>query len=196
MRQEDALDPPDDFKVVAVGDSGVGKTSIVLRYSTGGFSPTTQTIGAAYVKCVVGHDTGPITLNVWDTAGQEKFQSLIPLYLRSADACLIVFDATRSNNAQSLDKLYQYINDILGTNVYVVLCGNKYDLVTEDSDPEHIVDWASDRNMHYFKTSAKTGQGIDTLFYDIASALAARGTRVTETSRLPPDSQSDADKCC
>jgi small GTP-binding protein len=185
----------DDYKVVAVGDSGVGKTSIVTRYSTGAFQTPKETIGAAYVKCVVGRPGGPVTLNVWDTAGQERFQSLIPLYLRSAQACIIVFDLTRSNNIQSLNNLYRYINDILGSNVYVVLCGNKCDLEPNCSETEIIEQWADEKNISYFRTSAKSGEGIETLFIDIASKLEERESRVTQIAPVAAP-QGESGQCC
>jgi small GTP-binding protein len=183
------------FKVIALGASGVGKTSIVQRYSSGIFQPnSTQTIGAAYVKCVVPLSTGEITLNVWDTAGQEKFQSLIPLYLHGADACVIVFDLTSPSPIGSLDKLYAYVKDNLDPNVYVVLCGNKIDLIT--TEPEGVTEWSLAREISYFTTSAKTGQGIDALFFAVADGV--RNTKESVPITLPSSRQSKEPEtgCC
>ena len=83
-----------EYKVVMVGDSGVGKTSLVEKFYSGGFNEAQHTtVGAAYVKCLVSlNDKTSVTLNLWDTAGQERFQSLIPLYLRNALGLIFVFD--------------------------------------------------------------------------------------------------------
>jgi Ras-related protein Rab-5C len=194
----DVLDAkePSTYKVIALGASGGGKTSIVQRFSSGVFHPdAVQTIGAAYVNCVVPLETGPVTLKVWDTAGQEKFQSLIPLYLRGADACMIVFDLAVPTPTDSLDKLYGYVKDHLDPNVFLVLCGNKFDLIS--TEPENVSAWAAARDISYFKTSAKTGQNINELFF--ALAAGARDTKEGIPVTVPasrPGRRSEHDNAC
>jgi Ras-related protein Rab-5C len=165
------------YKVIAVGPTGVGKTSIVHRYSTGFFQEAQETIGAGYIKCDVELDSGNVTLNLWDTAGQEKFQSLIPLYLRGAHACIIVFDLTDNASVDAVDKLYNYVQSNLDDTVFIVICGNKTDLFDKVKDPPGIVDWTKSKKLMYFRTSAVTGEGIDALFIAVA-----RGVHETEAN--------------
>ena len=84
---------PESFKVCIIGESGAGKTSLLNRYITGMFTDDYKpTISASFMAAheIVGDHT--ITLNIWDTAGQEKFQSMMPLYMRNVDCVLLVFD--------------------------------------------------------------------------------------------------------
>jgi small GTP-binding protein len=164
-------DEPACYKVIAIGGTGVGKTSLVQRYFTGDFRQQKQTIGAAYVKCVVPLASGPVTLNVWDTAGQERFQSLIPLYLRGADACVLVFDITEAEPTGALDRLYSYVRANLDSGVYVVVCGNKLDLLAGRAEPDCVAAWAGAKQILYFTTSAASGQGVDELFRAVAEGV-------------------------
>jgi small GTP-binding protein len=174
MDDEGLLNERSAYKVIVVGGTGVGKTSIVQRYSTGVFHEQEQTIGAGYLKCVVSLESGEVSLNVWDTAGQEKFQSLIPLYLRGADGCILVFDLTNPSPTESLDNLYKYIQNHMEEKMFVVLCGNKFDLVSSGSEPSGVVSWAALHELDYFKTSAVTGQSIDELFIAVARGVKAQ----------------------
>jgi Ras-related protein Rab-5C len=159
------------YKVITLGKAGVGKTSIMQRYTSGSFQQSEETIGAASIKCAVDLTSGPVPLNIWDTAGQEKFQSLIPLYLHGADACLIVFDLTGPSVTQTVDKFFNDIKAHLNSNVLVILCGNKCDLLAKDQEPVEIAEWAQEKQIQYFITSAVSGQGIDELFLAIAAGV-------------------------
>ncbi|EAX89832.1 small GTP-binding protein, putative [Trichomonas vaginalis G3] len=147
-----------EFKVVTVGDSGVGKTSLVKRFSDGVFTEgAATTIGAAYVKVDVVIANSPICLNIWDTAGQERFQSLIPLYLRSAQACIIVVDISQKDAVSNLNVLFENFKDILPQDICLVLAGNKKDLVP-DYDPTPLLGWADKNKMSCIFTSAKSAE--------------------------------------
>jgi small GTP-binding protein len=190
------MDDPDEpacYKVIAIGGTGVGKTSIVQRYFTRDFQQPKQTIGAGYIKCVVPLVNGPVTLNVWDTAGQERFQSLIPLYLRGADACVLVFDLTDTDPIDSLDKLYNYVQSNLDSSVFVVVCGNKLDLLVGSEEPASVAAWADSKQVLYFTTSALNGQGIDELFRAVAEGVreGKEGVRIS----VPPE-RSQKNDCC
>ena len=160
---------PDQYKVVTVGESGVGKTSIVRRFAEGVFEENMpSTIGAAYVKVSVNVDNTSVLLNVWDTAGQERFQSLIPLYLRSANACLVVTDISSGSYLQQLENITQNLKAIMPENVNLIVVGNKRDKVPSDFDFSPLIDWAAKNKMSYSIVSAKTGENIDFLFKEVA----------------------------
>merc|ERR1711862_508021 len=96
-------------KVVVIGDSGAGKTSVVLSYCRNEFSTSVaSTIGAAFLKHTVTLPEGDeLELQIWDTAGQERYQALAPMYYRGAKICLIVFDITVPNALDNVKKWYQ-----------------------------------------------------------------------------------------
>jgi Ras-related protein Rab-5C len=189
----DSQEDDRSYKVIAVGPAGVGKTSIVHRYSTGFFQEAEQTIGVSYIKCDVELVSGSVTLNVWDTAGQEKFQSLIPLYLRGADACIVVFDIRNANSVDEVDRLYNHVHSNLDDDVFIVLCANKVDLVDRIKDPPGIIAWTTSKKIQYFRTSAVTGEGIDALFYAVASGVHETEANAPMTT---PTAQVKASGCC
>ena len=161
-----------EFKVVMVGDSGVGKTSLVEKFYSGGFNEQQHTtVGAAYVKALVQLDDATnVTLNLWDTAGQERFQSLIPLYLRNAFGIIFVFDLTGENQIQMLDTIYASLQDQLTDEIQILLCGNKVDL-RDDFDLGPFKAWAEKHGTTLMITSAKTGIGVKDLFFEIANKI-------------------------
>jgi Ras-related protein Rab-22 len=88
---------PREVKVVLLGDTGVGKSSLVLRFVTNNFKPYSEsTIGASFMSKMIMVQGKPIKFQIWDTAGQEKYHSLAPMYYRGAAAAIIVYDITRS----------------------------------------------------------------------------------------------------
>lgn len=159
-----------EFKVVLIGDQAVGKTSLLKRYVTGGFydceAPTVAT--GAFVQHEVNVDLNPVILNLWDTAGQEKYNALIPSYVKGADGVIMVYDLTNPTAAAGLERIYRFIWEITDT-AQLFVCGNKNDLpVTSE---ESVATWAETYNLSVFQTSAKTGDGVDELFSTVATSL-------------------------
>lgn len=166
-----------EYKVVMLGDSGVGKTSLIDKFFLGVFENTVaSTVGAAYIKKTIQLENQKVILSIWDTAGQERFQSLIPLYMRNARALVFVFDVTAQNSLQSLKLLYNSLNDQITPDMVGILCSNKIDLVDElHLDLTNFKEWANEHNMELVKTSAKTGQGVQELFKQVATLIIEKG---------------------
>ena len=166
------MKPKQEYKVIMMGDSGVGKTSIIQRFSTHTFDYSMETtIGASFISKVIPTQFGNATLNIWDTAGQEKYKSLLSTYSRGAQAAILVFDLTIPSSFQDinkwLDELYKYCKQ---EDVLLFLVGNKSDL--EIAIPEASAEkWAKDHRCLYIRTSAENGKGIKELFDSVASLL-------------------------
>jgi small GTP-binding protein len=170
------------FKAVLLGDSGVGKTSIVTRWTTGMYQRISNpTVGANHQRKRIVVDDNEVDLFIWDTAGQEQFQSLTPLYARSA--CVAILTASIVDQ-DSFDNLAQW-TDILGSATDevppIVLAVNKCDLreSARMTDEKIETTYATKFAGHFF-VSALTGEGIDNLFMFAAQlgyryALANRG---------------------
>ena len=163
------------YKVILVGDTGVGKSSIVHRYIYGKKPPTMRpTIGAAYYLKEYTIDNKTIRINIWDTAGQEKFRSLVNIYYKQTKGCVCVFDITRRNSFENLNhwignyKRYCNIN-----NGKVIVVANKCDYdkslwcVTEDE----IIQLCQEHDCQYVFTSSFNGQGIDEIFIKIIEEI-------------------------
>jgi small GTP-binding protein len=162
-------------KVVLLGDTAVGKTSVIRRLQGFDFSAeVVPTIGAAYG--IINLQQGPIKL--WDTAGQETFRALTPMYYRSAHLVLLVFAVNLRETFLSLPAWIKEIQEQAQA-PGLILVGNKID-TRRDSDPKDCVDsaeaatFAEGQGAEYLETSCKTGEGIDTLLGFMADAAYRR----------------------
>ena len=113
------------FKLVFIGDSGVGKTSLVDRTVKNCFTENTDyTIGAAFQKYIFRLDTDTtITYNIWDTAGQERYRSLGPIYYRGSDAAILVYDITNNESFENIEAWIHNLKCILGSDIVLALVG-------------------------------------------------------------------------
>jgi small GTP-binding protein len=162
---------PPKLKVVLVGDAKVGKTSILLRLSTGSFRASLPpTVGVAFQNHLMVSSTGSSLLHIWDTAGQEQYRSLAPMFFRSADVAVLVFDLTERDSFSNLDQWVTELTTNGPPNMKVVLAGNKcdkaHDVIIERVDADR---FRADHSLAaYFETSAKDGSGIAELFGFVA----------------------------
>ena len=158
-------------KVIVLGNSSVGKTSIILRFYKGMYYDENQpTIGASYVKKQVKVNNKTIELHLWDTAGQERFRSIIPMYMRGCSAVLFICSMDSPESVQELDVW----KDILEKNqpgirsIFVVL--NKCDL-NDQSLYKEALEYSKKNDFLFYQTSAKTGMGIEELFAKVAEEI-------------------------
>jgi Ras-related protein Rab-1A len=163
------------FKIILIGSSSVGKSSILQRYIQKVFNESYScTIGVDFFMKSLDIGDKSIKLQLWDTAGTEKFRSITTGYYRGANAAFVVFDLTSKPTFDCLDEwiqnYYKYSNPDSEKNV--VLIGNKSDLVNRrEVNEEDIEKFANNNNLMYFETSAKDGKNIDECFYFIAEKL-------------------------
>ena len=163
------------FKIILIGSSGVGKSSILQRYIQKVFSDSYScTIGVDFFMKSIDIGDKSIKLQLWDTAGTEKFRSITTGYYRGANAAFVVFDLTSKASFNSLNEwienYYKYSNPDSEKNV--VLIGNKSDLVDKrEVTQEEIEKFAKDNHIIYFETSAKDGKNIDECFHFMAEQL-------------------------
>ena len=186
------------YKVVLIGSSSVGKTSIVIRFSKNVFTGGQEsTIGAAFISRDIQTEQGSVSLHVWDTAGQERYRSLVPKYSQGASAIIIVYDVTDQESfIQAQDWYDQAVQNHPGRVVWF-LVANKCDLPAQ-VDAEKAKEYAESKNMQYIETSAKTGQNIQELFVQIAN-LVPKLPSDTSTQGLDLNTQPSKEekkKCC
>ena len=169
------------FKSIVVGDGGVGKTALTLRFSKDFFTEDYKmTIGVDFHVKTITINTldGPIRakLQLWDTGGQERFSSIRPMYYRGSLGAVLVFDLT---NAASFEHLPQWIEEVranLKTEIPLLLVGNKSDLIDHRMvSLEEINNFTRDFNLYYMETSAKTGDGVGDCFYILACLMIGQG---------------------
>ena len=154
------------LKVVLLGDSGVGKTSIVTRYTTGVVSTSVKpTVGAAFVTKEINVDNKEFELLIWDTAGQEVYRGLAPIYYRSSGIAIIVFDVTRPETYKSVSYWISELKLNVDIKPIIVVCANKVDKEGPKFPDEEVAQkYASENGAIYIETSALSGLGIDRMF--------------------------------
>jgi len=158
-------------KLMLIGESGVGKSSITTRYLDDDFDMNyLSTIGVDF-RIITLNLNGKITkLQVWDTAGQERYRTITNSYYRGADGIILVFDLT---NYESFHNISIWLNDIQHhclDNVQLILVGNKSDLVSSRAiSKDEIEEFSRFHHMVYFETSAKEDQNIQECFIELAS---------------------------
>mmetsp|Transcript_12635 Transcript_12635/g.22932 ORF Transcript_12635/g.22932 Transcript_12635/m.22932 type:complete len:206 (+) Transcript_12635:83-700(+) len=168
------------LKVIILGDSGVGKTSLMNRYVHQKFSSQYKaTIGADFLIKNVPVDTKMTTLQIWDTAGQERFQSLGVAFYRGSDCCVLVFDVTDSKSFANLDNWKKEFLNYAGDNQsaadfpFVVL-GNKCDMNARQVTKTQAQEWCELNKIPYFETSAKENTNVEQAFETVARRALER----------------------
>jgi len=164
------------YKLVLLGDTSVGKSSVVGRFVKNEFLEYQQpTIGAAFLTQTVDLGTHVCKFEIWDTAGQERYRSLAPMYYRGAGAACVVYDITNKLTFAGAKKWIQELQNQGDPDVVIALCGNKSDLnVSRKVTAEEARDYADQQGILFYETSAKTGANIQEAFRSIAEKLPSQ----------------------
>ena len=161
------------IKLVMLGESGVGKTCVITIYTTGKFSEFAKpTIGAAFLTKEVKFNDTNFDLMIWDTAGQEEYRGLAPMYYRNASVAIVMFDVTNEATFDAIDYWLKDLNDNAGTDINIVLCANKIDKSEDRIQEARIMEFARAHGTSYVETSALTGEGVDMLFQEAVKSFA------------------------
>ena len=171
------------LKIVLVGESGVGKTSIITQYIDNIFQKDQQsTIGGTFSTKTIKCGNGKILkLEIWDTAGQERYRSVTKLFYKDANAAILVYDIT---NKFSFEEIQNYwfgqVKDSAPENIIIAIVANKLDLYENEQVDETIArKYAQDNNALFASTSAKNTSGIEDLFIEIAKIYSGSDSALT-----------------
>eukprot|EP00026_Physarum_polycephalum_P017848 Phypoly_transcript_19206.p1 GENE.Phypoly_transcript_19206~~Phypoly_transcript_19206.p1 ORF type:complete len:226 (+),score=37.52 Phypoly_transcript_19206:25-678(+) len=179
--------PVAEFKVLLVGDGATGKTTFIKRHLTGAFERKyIPSIGAEVSPLTFYTSRGPVRLNVWDTAGQEKFGALRDVYYIQSNACILFFDVTDRVTYRNVPVWYRDVDRVCGR-VPIVLVGNKVDTKDRKVKAKQIT-FHRKKNIHYFDLSARTNYNIDKPFVRILRDLTGdQGLELTEEPAHAPE---------
>ncbi|KAJ3275614.1 GTP-binding protein [Terramyces sp. JEL0728] len=163
-------------KVLLIGDSGVGKSCLLMRFCSDEFTPSfITTIGIDFKVRTVDVDGKRIKMQIWDTAGQERFQTITSSYYRGAMGVAVTFDLTSEKSFQSLPQWLRNIEDSAPEGVNKLLVGNKCDLVDQvQISDEQAAEYAGKHGMKYVKASAKANIGVEEAFFTLAKSIIER----------------------
>ncbi|CAF1086365.1 unnamed protein product [Rotaria sp. Silwood1] len=196
------------YKILFIGDSAVGKTSLMFRFSDNIFTETfTPTIGIDFKVKTITLRGKLVRLQLWDTAGQEKFFNITRSYYRNADAIILVYDRSSASSFQNVSRWMKNIDDNAPDDVIRILVGNKSDLhhsiVISSQDGQKLADRY---HVDYFETSAKsdTNSNVSKMFYTLTEKILQQYQITPKSSEntvhiLSSSSDSTYDKlmsCC
>jgi len=184
------------FKVVLIGDSGVGKSNLLSRFTRNEFSlESKSTIGVEFATRSIIVDGKTIKAQIWDTAGQERYRAITSAYYRGAVGALLVYDITRHTTFESVERWLKELQDHTDNNIVVMLVGNKADLrhlravSTEDSQA-----LAERESLYFMETSALESTNVENAFTQVLTQIyrivVKKALDVSEEpSALPPQGQ-------
>lgn len=191
------------YKIIILGSSGVGKTAILGRYTSGEFRPDTlSTVGVEYTRNEVKTSQGNIVCNIWDTAGQERYRSISKTYFHYAVGGILVFSVDDRKSFEELDEWINEFERLAQPNSVVLLVANKTDLGEERViTPVEAQDFAQRHHIDMIECSAKDGNGISEIFTILAGEVHQRVVRGDLTpidpnkeGRVKPESEKSG--CC
>ena len=180
-------------RVIIVGDTGVGKTSLLVRFHENNFSLAQKTtIGVDYKAKEINIEGEIVKLQIWDTAGQERFRSMTAAFYNRAQGVIVAFDVT---NPESFLSLGTWINDVkrdAPPGCFIVLCANKTELPVSSwkVSREEFTKFSEDNNLIIFETSAATGQNVNEMFMELGKEVVRkiRAELSKQTSNAEDDS--------
>jgi small GTP-binding protein len=186
-------------KIVLLGPSSAGKTSIIHRYAKGNFYEGVEqpTIGTAFYSRDVHIDSTRISLNIWDTAGMERYKSLVPKYSKGASAVIIVFDITDPQSYTQAKELLIEAPNTCDARSVTVFVGNKLDRGSA-VDVQEAREFANAHRATFMETSARTGENVVELFLFVARQLTLEGSSNAgvDIAAKAPSPENPLDNCC
>jgi len=161
------------FKVVLLGEGKVGKTSIILRYVRGQFSEGYQeTEQAGFQTKRLNVEGRSVSIAIWDTAGQEKYHALAPIYYRGSDGAILVYDITDDDSFKRVRNWIRELREELRKDIPLCIVGNKTDLEkNRNVSLEDAEQLSKSVKAKHFQTSAKLNKGIEELFLDVTRRM-------------------------
>ncbi|XP_023240204.1 ras-related protein Rab-22A-like [Centruroides sculpturatus] len=184
-------------KLCLIGNAGVGKTCIAARLLYNTYNSFTQpSIGVAYGTKDIRIEGVSYKIHVWDTAGEERYYSMIPLYYRNTNAVIVVYDITNPNSFASIKNWIKEVKLYTSSDLIVAIAGNKCDLAeSRRVNAKLAKNYADDIGAFYFETSARANINIQDTFFRIAQALHRKiANRYCEIEKL--EKERNHQKCC
>jgi len=204
------------FKVVLIGDSGVGKSNLLSRFTRNEFSlDSKSTIGVEFATRSISVDGKTVKAQIWDTAGQERYRAITSAYYRGAVGALLVYDIAKHSTYVNVTRWLKELRDHADTNIVIMLVGNKSDLRHLRAVPtEEASQFSAENGLSFIETSALDASNVESAFQTIltdiyrivsSKALDTSGDQIIPKTGARIDLQPTADesaskagsnKCC
>ena len=196
VAKHDDLDYDHFFKVVIVGDSAVGKSCLLHRFVDNKFTESyISTIGVDFRFKKINTDGYNIKLQIWDTAGQEKFQSISSAYYRNANGIVIVYDLTNQSSFDHINTWIKRVHEHLDENVVKIIIGNKNDLTNERViTSEQIESKINKIKLPFYEASAKESTHVASIFHDFVRKMITQIEKENKLKELQKNNNSNIKK--
>lgn len=161
------------FKVVLIGDSGVGKSNLLSRFTRNEFNlESKSTIGVEFATKSIQVDAKTVKAQIWDTAGQERYRAITSAYYRGAVGALLVYDISKQITFENVERWLKELRDHAEQSIVIMLVGNKSDLRHKRAvTTEHAMAFAESNNLAFIETSALDATGVDEAFRQILTEI-------------------------
>ena len=182
------------YKIVIIGDSGVGKSNILSRYVRDEFSIDTKaTVGVEFGSKIISINNQQIKMQIWDTAGQEKYKSVSSIYYKGAKGALLVYDISRKETFNNLNRWVNEIKNNSDENINILLIGNKCDLEEgRQISQEEAFEKAKEINAGFLEVSALQAVNIEKAFkYLIQQIYSKNNNRIDEKKNTLKENNND-----
>jgi Ras-related protein Rab-13 len=191
----------DKCQLLIIGDSTVGKTSILSKYSSKTFNENyLATVGLDFFTKDEIIDTKIIRIKIWDTAGQERYKALTRCFFQKAQGVIIVFDVSNQKSFNDLNFWIESMNTQLSEDIDsipVIIIGNKIDLPKRVISKDKASDFSKEYHLNYYETSAMSGDGIETAIKDLVKKVIKNGGNKGGKYNLRiSESNKKESKCC
>ncbi|CAF9927545.1 MAG: Ras- protein Rab-11A [Heterodermia speciosa] len=201
------------FKVVLIGDSGVGKSNLLSRFTRNEFNlDSKSTIGVEFATRSIQVDAKTIKAQIWDTAGQERYRAITSAYYRGAVGALLVYDISKHQTYENVQRWLKELRDHADANIVIMLVGNKSDLRHLRAVPtEEAKQFASDNNLSFIETSALDASNVELAFQNILTEIyrivSSKALDNGDSNQAPigerkpleltkPQEETRSNKCC
>ncbi|XP_068179602.1 RAB11a, member RAS oncogene family, like [Antennarius striatus] len=177
------------FKVVLIGDSGVGKSNLLSRFTRNEFNlESKSTIGVEFATRSIQVDGKTVKAQIWDTAGQERYRAITSAYYRGAVGALLVYDIAKHLTYENTERWLKELQDHADCNIVIMLVGNKSDLRHLRAVPiDEAKAFAEKHNLSFLETSALDSTNVEKAFHDILTAIY----RIVSQKQMSGQSDSD-----
>jgi Ras-related protein Rab-11A len=161
------------FKIVLIGDSGVGKSNLLSRFTRNEFNlESKSTIGVEFATKSIQAEGKTIKAQIWDTAGQERYRAITSAYYRGAVGALLVYDISKHSTFENVERWLKELRDHAEANIVVMLVGNKSDLRhLRAVETDEAMAFSEQHNLAFIETSALDASGVDTAFQRILTEI-------------------------
>ena len=191
------------FKILLIGDSGVGKSCLLVRFADDTYADSyINTIGVDFKIRTIDINSKTVKLQIWDTAGQERFRTITSSYYRGAHGIIIAYDITDKESFQNLRQWLFEIDRYASENVCKLIVGNKCDLENvRQVAQQDAIEFAEDNNIPILETSAKTAKNVEQAFIQLANKIVERSSAANQASKETVElamapSRSSSGGCC